>query len=178
MTEQASALERQGLERYQAGDMGEALRLFEKAREMYAREGDVAGVIEMWNDTGVVYYRQRSWTDATLAFSRAEEVARAEGERAGLAKALGNMGSLAAKQGDAEQAEASYNEAVAIFRELGDHENAEATLKALSDLTLKRGQWVESLLVQERDLQSREHLNLWQRIQLWVIKRVRALVGL
>ena len=178
MTEKAMALENQGLERYKAGDYENALRLFEQARSAYAREDDIRGVVEMWNDTGVVYYRWRAWASAAHAFAKAEEIARTEGERAGLAKALGNMGSLFAKYGDVEKAEARYNEAVAIFRELGDHENAEATLKALSDLTLKRGQWVESLLVHERDLQARERLNWWHRIQLWAISLVRRLVGL
>ena len=64
-------LEQQGLDLYQAGEWDQALASFEEARAAYAAQGDPSGVVEMWNNVGIVRYRQRDWEKAEVAFLQA-----------------------------------------------------------------------------------------------------------
>lgn len=177
-TKDPTALEAEGRACYDAGDYDHALERFRAAQKAFVERGDQAGVGEMWNNIGVVYYRRRQWRQAEEALLKASQLAEESENPSGKAKALGNLGSLYARRGLHAEAANHLNEAVAIFRQIGDQENAEATLRALANLSLKRANWLEAILQYERQLAIVSKPTLWQRLQRWMIRFVKRLMRL
>lgn len=177
-TEDPVMREREGLALYERGAYGEALRVLALARDGYAAQGNQIGVCEMWNDIGVVHYRQQQWDEAEQAFRQAQQVAIAADDRAGAGKALGNLGMLYARRGNAAAAEPFLREAILIFRELGDGEKEQATLKALSDLNLKGGRWLEALYQYESGVEAESRPGLWSRLMHWAVRMLKRVLRL
>jgi len=168
-TQEPAALEKEGLQLYEAGEYAEALDRLHEAQQLYAARDDIRGVVEMWNDIGVVHYRQKQWDEAVEALRQAETIAVDAGHQEGQAKALGNLGTVYAGQGEEAAAEECLTQAIDIFRELGDDESVQYCVKTLSNLTLKRGRWVEALYYHERRLSGVTEPSAWEHLQSWMV---------
>jgi predicted ATPase/DNA-binding SARP family transcriptional activator len=108
------------------GAFHDILGEFDRARELYARSGELArqagddvGVANATFRLGVVAYYQEGAERARTLWEESREAYRRLGYRIGEVQALGNLGSLEIEHGDAERGREMVEAAIGIAREVG-----------------------------------------------------------
>jgi tetratricopeptide (TPR) repeat protein len=130
-TKTAQEIKEEGMRLFHEGLYEEAVAKFEKARQMFAAEGNEIEEAETVNNLGVVYRKQDKWNEAIAALEEAKATFVKLGDRSREAQTLGNLGGLYADQNERGKAKECLREAADIFAELGDKERQGETLLAL-----------------------------------------------
>ncbi len=173
----ADELMEQGIKLFQDGLLDEALVAFQKAKEKYEEEGDMAMVGEMQNNLGVVYRTLGRNDQAIEAFNAAGEIFEEMEDANRSAQVLGNLGGLYANSGQIDEAMQCYREAIDTFRDLGDEERYSQTLMALGELQFRSGLRVEGMTTYEMGVQGIENPSMTQRVIKGLIGLRRRLTG-
>lgn len=97
-----------------------ALEALERARSLFAAEGDAAGTASSWNEIGYVHWAAGRPGPAREAYDRALAAWRLLGDRHGEAQTLNNLGLLEHAQGALRPALERYEAAARQFEAAGD----------------------------------------------------------
>jgi tetratricopeptide (TPR) repeat protein len=152
-TKTAQEIKEEGMRLFHEGLYDEAAAKFERAREMFAAEGDETEEAETTNNLGVVYRKQDKWDEAIAALEKAKANFAKLGDRNREAQTLGNLGGLYADKNERDKAKECLREAADAFAELGDKEHQGETLLALGVQLWKTGDRSDGLATYEAGLQ-------------------------
>lgn len=139
-----SELQQEGLSAFRSGELEQAIRLFEQARDSFAAEGLKGESAEAANNLSVALLMAERPQEARQAVEGTAEVFEGLGDGRRAAQAYGNLASALEALGELPAAEAAYQEAVRRFEKLGDQDSRSVTLKALSRLQLRDGRPLEA----------------------------------
>jgi tetratricopeptide (TPR) repeat protein len=132
-----SESQQQGLAAFRAGELEQAIQLFDQARSAFAAQGEPGEAAEAANNLSVALLMAERPGEAREAVQGTAEVFLRLGDERRAAQAFGNLASALEACGDLPAAESAYREAVRRFDGLGDQESRSVTLKALSALQMK-----------------------------------------
>lgn len=163
-------LRQTGMQLFQDGRRGEALKTFEAAAAAYGQVGDTAGQAEMFNNIGVIYRIDGKWTAANEALQRAQVTYAEMGDVQNEALVLGNLGDLCTAQGDHNQAAEFYGQAAEQFAAAGDRQKQAEVLRAYSLMRLRQREWFGAINLMTRSLEVRPRRNLGQQIFFWLLR--------
>jgi class 3 adenylate cyclase/tetratricopeptide (TPR) repeat protein len=104
LSRQAVIYNNLGGEAYYAGRWNEALDLFERARELYARTGDAVGRADSTFNVGEILSNQGRVEEAEAHLLEAQRVWKAAGDRIGVALATSELGRVAYRAGKFDEA--------------------------------------------------------------------------
>jgi predicted ATPase/class 3 adenylate cyclase len=107
-------LVRGGLIALKQGDHETAHRMAEEARQLYAADGDEAGVADALNLLGLVAMSEPHYDEARDFLERGKSIRERLGNHRGLQSSFHNLGLLAMEEGDYERARAELEAALAI----------------------------------------------------------------
>jgi DNA-binding SARP family transcriptional activator len=143
-----------------AGKPVDYLELFEEAREAFHAGG--APLLELWTlkNIGLLYLRQRRFTEAEHTMWRAQEIHRELGEQPIAGYAGGDLAGVAAAHGRADLAERLATEALDHARLVDDQWSAGRALITLAELHAERG---EQSAAKDRYGQA---LAIWQDLRM------------
>lgn len=102
------------------GAYAEAIERLERARAVYERSGDRAGLGQVLHLEGTLATQQGQLAEARTAYEESLEIRRGFGDRRQTASVLSNLGIVAEYGGDYERSRALHEEALALRIELGD----------------------------------------------------------
>lgn len=157
-------LKEQGVDAFRAGEYEEALEAFERARDLFAMEGDPEGESEALGNMGVVCIELERWDDARRFLDEALDLCEATGDQLNKGKVLGNLGMMYARQGDSDRATRAYEESVAIFQDLGEAGFEKDVARQLSKLRRKPVRVLDALGGLRGDLPDGEEASGAQRM--------------
>jgi tetratricopeptide (TPR) repeat protein len=128
-------------------DLGqpEKARFSERALEIYAELGDLAGQAVVYNNLGVwAYYRGR-WREALDYYAKGRTARERTGDAVSAAMGTSNIGEILSDQGRLEEAEPLFREALRIWRAAGFRAGvADATIH-LGRVASRAGRFDEAL---------------------------------
>jgi tetratricopeptide (TPR) repeat protein len=159
-TLQMLALRGSGQLHYRAGDLDQAERVYERARELAADDPDTADID---HQLGKVAYRRGQFAAARELFQRVCDVRRQAGRVRDLAKTLHELARIEQALGDQHAARALYEEALELERRVKDSVTEQATLFQLGRLALAEGRIsdAERLFAESRSLSEELGDEVW-----------------
>ncbi|HEX5889570.1 MAG TPA: tetratricopeptide repeat protein [Pyrinomonadaceae bacterium] len=113
----ATAYLRAGIVNYRKQDNDNALKMYEKAEQLYRAASNNEGVNEVMRRRGVLYRRVGRYDEAQAQFQQCLDAARAMGLEAQQINALIDLSFLASARGQAAEAESYAQQAVTIAQE-------------------------------------------------------------
>ena len=146
------ALYEQGKQLYDAGSLNEAMGAFQRARNEFLTNGELAQAAEVGNDLGVVYYLSGRRAEASQVLEDSLALFERLNDLRGQAKASGNMAQVFNHAHATEQAEKYYKRAADLFHQVGEHTLEYDTHRALSHMLLVKGRFLESVAAYDRAL--------------------------
>jgi predicted ATPase/class 3 adenylate cyclase len=121
------------------GDYAPALEWLGRAQARRAGLEDKAGLAQVLNETGAVWWHKGEHGQARATLHKALALAREAGDKLNAAQALNILGLAAWAQGDYAAARAMYEESLSLRREMGDKKGVAASLGNLG-LVIADGQ--------------------------------------
>ncbi|HEV2371610.1 MAG TPA: tetratricopeptide repeat protein [Streptosporangiaceae bacterium] len=145
---------------YRAGELDQAERVYERARQLAACEADTADID---HQLGKVAYRRGQFAEARDLFRRVCEARRQAGRVRDLAKTLHELARIEHALGDHRAARALYEEALLLERQVKDTVTEQATLFQLGRLALDEGRIpdADGLLAESRSLSEELGDEVW-----------------
>lgn len=126
------------------GQHDQALRRLEVAERIWARLGDDANRLTVYNSKGVVRMSQGRYGEAVECFRQGASLARHNGTRDALANVLNDLGIACLHAGRYEEALQTFGEALGLMEELGDKRGMAATLNNLGMCHERLGQYAQA----------------------------------
>jgi class 3 adenylate cyclase/tetratricopeptide (TPR) repeat protein len=145
---QATMLNSLGIDAYYEGDWDKALDVYERARDLFERIGDVTSVAMTTNNIGEILSDQGRLAEAEELFAAMHRAAVSAGHRLFSATALLNLGRAAARAGRFDDAEARLSHAADLFREIRAESYVLETELRLAETAVLRGDRPESALAE------------------------------
>jgi tetratricopeptide (TPR) repeat protein len=149
---QASILNMLGGHEYWHGRWGEALRLYEQARDIVTRTGNTVMQAFCTNNVGEILAEQGRSDEAEALFMDAFRVWRGAGFRSGFAYVKSNLARIASRAGRFEEAMELFEEARAESEELGAESDGLDTEARIAECWLLRGDAYRAAAVAEEAL--------------------------
>ena len=126
--------------RWRQGDMRGASELFGRARKLFERTGDAAGLRTTHNSLGLVAWTSGDLAGARGAFEAGLALSRSTSDEEGAALFLSNLGGVAAEEGGYAEAIVHLREAISIYRKQENWLEVAATLRNLGEVMRRRGE--------------------------------------
>lgn len=110
----------------------ESLAAFEEAEELFAADGNRAGIAKSLRQRSYVYWRRGELDEARRLSERALRIYREVGQQLGAASSTGGIGVILNSQGDHTAARQRFTEALEIYRRIGDRQNIAWALSSIA----------------------------------------------
>ena len=134
-----------GILHYRRGELRDAARAWENAREQFDALGESEGAANCDTNLGAVYKSLGELDRAEQSLQRAVNTYRAIGYQRGEAAALSNLGLIQKERGEIEHAQNSFQRVLEISRELQDRASEAAALGNLGLISLPMGDIPQTL---------------------------------
>lgn len=174
----AEQLKSEGLAAFQRKDWQTAVSKFSAAQEQYSAQNNPAGEAEMWNNLGVLYRLQRTYSQSEQAFNQAIQQFQQLNDKKGQGQAIGNLGDLLIAKGNKKEALNAYLRAVPLLEDAKAFAELSQLLRTVSLQYLRQGQWLESIRLMEHSLSVKPRLGPGNWLFRSMLRFMMGLMGL
>lgn len=164
MSDDAKALQDQGVKLYDQHDYEAAARVFRQARDAYEAANLPDMAAEMQTNIGLVHRALGQNQQALDEMQAAYQVFQAQDDPIRSAQVLGNMGGVYMEIGDKEQAYNCYRQAADIFQDAGQDKMYGETLIAMAKVQFKDGKIWPAAATYEVGLDYLDSLSFSQKV--------------
>ena len=137
---EAVRLFQRGIQQYHAGQLEEALKLFEQVLLVFKEVNDLDGEAVAMNYIGSVYLDQDQYPQALKFYQQALNVAKKVNNREEQERIHNNIGLVYSYQHQYAQSLKSFQQALVLRKKLGNRGDSGAALKNIGDVYFRLGQ--------------------------------------
>jgi tetratricopeptide (TPR) repeat protein len=144
---------KEGKSAYQRGELLDAARYFEAARQGFGAAGDWLSAAEMANNASVAYLQAEQAESALKAVEGTIEVFAQAGDLRRQGMALGNQAAALEELDRTEEAIAAYQKSAEILDQAGEDQLRANVMQSLSMLQFREGRQLQALASMQAGLE-------------------------
>ncbi|MGA1839050.1 MAG: tetratricopeptide repeat protein [bacterium] len=154
----AIALHNLGIIEQGQGEYEKALSMYEEARKIAERIGDVAGVSASYHNIGAIYQDRGDYDKALSMFEESRKIKERIGDVAGLSKSYHHIGVIYQDRGDYDKALSMFEESRKIAERIGDVAGVSKSYHQIGRIYQYRGDYDKALSMFEESRKIKERI--------------------
>jgi len=140
------------------GEYENALKYYERCRDLYEEIGDGLGIAKIIVNIAGVYFKQGNYSEALAYYEEALGAYQKLSNKRGEADSHTGIGIVHKMLNNPVKALESYQKALAITKEIGDKRSMLMNMNNLGSLYIQQGEWKKSIIVILEALELSEEL--------------------
>jgi tetratricopeptide (TPR) repeat protein len=143
---------------YFLGELGHALRFYERAQELAQKLNHQHSLAISKNNIGLIHQDRGNYDAALVEFENSLKIQEELGDLGGIASSLNQIGIIHHFSKDYDTALANYNKSIRTYEEIGDHYAVAGVVHNIGLINQERGNYEAALADFERCLQISEQV--------------------